>query len=97
MTDQQASEASEVGRIIELTTSSGANYHESMFEIQPFGASSFILMPRGDPGFWFLVPTRVVDLIKMGRAKDVNEQDSDETQVKPGKLLKTPSAASGLR
>lgn len=93
MTDQKASEA---GRIIELLTANGS-YHESAYNIQPFGASSFLVEPHKDLGFWFIVPTRVVDRITMGRIKDVHEQVSDEAEVNPGELQQAAPATSRVR
>lgn len=94
MNDQTASEA---GRIIELRTEQGVDYHEKEYSIQPFGTSSFIVEPRRDQGFWFIVPTRVVYCITMGRAKDVNEQDSNEAEIEPGELQQAAPAAPGVR
>lgn len=51
--------------VVELRLSSGERYHEDFYIIRPFSAASWHVQPKEAADSFYILPSRVVDLITM--------------------------------
>lgn len=62
------------GKIVQLRTNDGETFDQSIYEIQPFSQSSFLVRVHKDSKRFLILPTRVVDRIWMEEADDAGDK-----------------------